>query len=552
MNTMTSATAQQNTITPATITPVTPVTSTVVAPAEAIAPATVIPATVIPAPVIQTPVISATTDVVNVSADEPAQAGRSTRRAAVENELAGFELLSQKNLRSGLTLIYGEADKENQEDLISGLTALYRVPHAADKFNSLEVLKQQITAPDKADETIAGWHAMHFCLACLSGEALVKYASIVMGSYQDEEWGKLNRLVNGTMGLLHMLAMNPDKVTALEVYRAFVQYNAAPECLEGGYLGLLPTHIAVLNGAYELAEAMGRDYANKCSLSCIPVSVDSLKNILVENRGLTQRDLISYEGADSSKCGTGKLRLVYTALKATEIVSNDGLSKFLLKTEGRGITCLQKVQKGSRISSVWLKGLMLPMSVNLCSWNRLHLKMVSASCSVASLDELVTEEPQLLSYKDSLGRSPLFYGLACGSVEVIKWCLNLLKENTHLQKEKDCHNRSLLTALAMNPNADEVSGIVGDFICATGLEEDIFELSPVIYAQIAKNDEMAKAIYKIMNRCGLEGKDFRNEQWEKALVVAKQMNNSAMTTYLKENSPIQDHETCGFFGFLYN
>ena len=139
MTSTTKATAQQTSITPA-IAPVVPATAPGMTPAVAIA-----PATVIPAPVIQAPVISATTDVVNVSADEPAQAGRSTRRAAVENELAGFELLSQKNLRSGLTLIYGEADKENQEDLISGLTALYRVPHAADKFNSLEVLKQQIT-----------------------------------------------------------------------------------------------------------------------------------------------------------------------------------------------------------------------------------------------------------------------------------------------------------------------------------------------------------------------------------------------------------------------
>lgn len=458
-------------------------------------------------------------------------------------ENSPFEIFNLETMKSVLKRGYSAHQQISPEHIL-GLLAFYTTP----TVKSLDEIKKQLETPDKASMKEWGWHAMHYCLACLAGEDLDQYVQLAVNTYTHEDWVELNVPARGSVGLLHALAMNSDKDAALRAFHTLNAIERMPWSTCQGFLGLLPTHLAVINKSYELANALqdlcaGED--GKERLTSFPLTSEVLKANLNRGSLFNLSSMRCRKTTANASCNSDMLRETYITLRKQEVYSLEHLKAAFAQQTFRKETSLRKVTEGYRMQSKWLCGLAIPMEVNMLTLSKMHCMVIDQYCTSEQLNNNAELYKQLWSEKDSHGRTPLFYALACGSEQVIRWCLANCPETARLGV--DSHHRSLLTALAMNPCAHQVLDLVEEIISEETLQEDIFGLSPVIYAMVCKNSALAKKMIETTQDLCLEGLADRKAKYQKYKRVATVLRDEDMLQYLKDHTPSANN-TWGAYG----
>lgn len=463
-------------------------------------------------------------------------------------EIPPYEIFTREKMKAALSPFYEMGSEKPGDSFLNGAVAFY----GPARTMTLDELRAQIGSPDKASKKLEGWHAMHYCLACLTGEELMQYVQKAKDTYSNSDWEALNKPARGSVGLLHALAMNVDHESALNAFNELNDLGYMTWSNTGGLLGLLPTHVAVINGAYTLAEAM----APLCTgangtelLTCFPVSSQILKQILKDGSDITIRMLQLRSTKEAQECSRDLRRKGLNAVWNEEIREGKHLQQALTKMTFRTDTVLKEATKESRLSSQWLNGLLSTMKPVAFTWTSLHCEVMDAMCKREHLEANAERNRTLLGCKDAHGRSPLFYALACGSEDAIRWCLDNAIANE--VQECDAHQRSLLAALAMNPNCEQMLSLVERIISEESIREDIFGISPVVYAMLCGKNELAKRIYELTNERYLVSASRQKAMGKLFKRAAASLKNKEMQEYLTENEATSCRQEWADYGCFY-
>lgn len=481
-------------------------------------------------------------------AEEEVAPKKKIKKKEPKTELPPYEIFTQEKLKAALRPIYEMGSVQPNDTFLSGAVAFY----APASIMTLDELKAQIGCPDKASKKLEGWHAMHYCLACLAGEELMQYVQKALETYSSSDWVELNKPARGSVGLLHALAMNADHESALKAFNELKATGCMTWSNTGGLLGLLPTHMAVINGANKLAEAMtpicsGADGTEL--LTCFPVSSQILKQILTDGSDITVRMLQRRSTTEAQECSRDLRRKGLEGVWDTEIRAGKYLQKALTKMTFRTDTVLKEATKGRRLSSQWLNGLLSAMKPVAFTWTSLHCEVMDPECKREYLEANAERNRTLLRCKDAHGRSPLFYALACGSEDAIRWCLDNCTEEE--RQESDAHQRSLLAALAMNPKCEQMLSLVERIISEESIREDIFGISPVVYAMLCGKNELAKRIYELTNEQYLAIASRQKDMGKKFKRAAVSLKNKEMQAYLDTNEATSCRQEWADHGCFY-
>ena len=465
-------------------------------------------------------------------AEEEVAPKKKSKKKEPKTELPPYEIFTQEKMKAALRPFYEMGSEKPGDSFLNGAVAFY----APASIMTLDELKAQIGCPDKASKKIEGWHAMHYCLACLTGEDLMQYVQKAKDTYSNSDWEALNKPARGSVGLLHALAMNEDHESALMAFNELKATGCMTWSNTGGLLGLLPTHVAVINGANKLAEAMTPlcTGANGTELlTCFPVSSQILKQILKDGSDITIRMLQRRSTKEAQECSRDLRRKGLNGMWNSEIREGKHLQNALTKMTFRTDTVLKEATKESRLSSQWLNGLLSAMKPVAFTWTSLHCEVMDPTCKRELLEANAERNRTLLGCKDAHGRSPLFYALACGSEDAIRWCLDNAMANE--VQECDAHQRSLLAALAMNPNCEQMLSLVERIISEESIREDIFGISPVVYAMLCGKNELAKRIYELTNELYLVSPSRQKAMGKLFKRAAASLKNKEMQEYLAKN-----------------
>lgn len=473
---------------------------------------------------------------------------KKSKKKEPKTELPPYEIFTQEKMKAALRPFYEMGSEKPGDSFLNGAVAFY----APASIMTLDELKVQIGCPDKASKKIEGWHAMHYCLACLTGEELMQYVQKAKDTYSNSDWEALNKPARGSVGLLHALAMNVDHESALKAFNELKATGCMTWSNTGGLLGLLPTHVAVINGANKLAEAMtpicsGADGTEL--LTCFPVSSQILKKILTDGSDITIRMLQLRSTKGAQECSRDLRRKGLNGMWDSEIREGKYLQKALTKMTFRTDTVLKEATKESRLSSQWLNGLLSTMKPVAFTWTSLHCEVMDAMCKREHLEANAERNRTLLGCKDAHGRSPLFYALACGSEDAIRWCLDNAIANE--VQECDAHQRSLLAALAMNPNCEQMLSLVERIISEESIREDIFGISPVVYAMLCGKNELAKRIYELTNELYLVSPSRQKAMGKLFKRAAASLENQEMQEYLDKNEATSCRQEWAAHGCFY-
>lgn len=473
---------------------------------------------------------------------------KKSKKKEPKTELPPYEIFTQEKMKAALRPFYEMGSEKPGDSFLNGAVAFYA---PADTM-TLDELKAQIGSPDKASKKVEGWHAMHYCLACLTGEDLMQYVQKAKDTYSNSDWEALNKPARGSVGLLHALAMNEDHESALMVFNELKATGCMTWSNTGGLLGLLPTHVAVINGANKLAEAMtpicsGADGTEL--LTCFPVSSQILKKILTDGSDITIRMLQLRSTKEAQECSRDLRRKGLNGMWDSEIREGKHLQNALTKMTFRTDTVLKEATKESRLSSQWLNGLLSAMKPVAFTWTSLHCEVMDQTCKREHLEANAERNRTLLGCKDAHGRSPLFYALACGSEDAIRWCLDNAIANE--VQECDAHQRSLLAALAMNPNCEQMLSLVERIISEESIREDIFGISPVVYAMLCGKNELAKRIYELTNERYLVSASRQKAMGKLFKRAAASLKNKKMQEYLTENEATSCRQEWADYGCFY-
>lgn len=463
-------------------------------------------------------------------------------------EIPPYEIFTRVKMKAALSPFYEMGSEKPGDSFLNGAVAFY----GPARTMTLDELRAQIGNPDKASKKLEGWHAMHYCLACLAGEELMQYVQKALETYSSSDWVELNKPARGSVGLLHALAMNADHESALKAFKEMNDMGCMPWSCTGGIQGLLPTHVAVINGAYKLEKAMaplcsgadGKEY-----LTCFPVSSQVLKQLLTDDSGITLRILQSRSTKEAQECSRDLRRKGLSGMWDAEIREGKHLQKALTKMTFRTDTVLKEATRESRLSSQWLNGLLSAMKPVAFTWTSLHCEVMDPECKREHLEANAERNRTLLGCKDAHGRSPLFYALACGSEDAIRWCLDNCTEEE--RQESDAHQRSLLTALSMNPNCEQMLSLVERIISEESIREDIFGISPVIYAMLCGKNELAKRIYELTNEQYLASASRQKAMGKKFKRAAVSLENKKMQAYLDTNEATSCRQEWADYGCFY-
>ena len=465
-------------------------------------------------------------------AEEEVAPKKKSKKKEPKTELPPYEIFTQEKMKAALRPFYEMGSEKPGDSFLNGAVAFY----APASIMTLDELKAQIGCPDKASKKVEGWHAMHYCLACLTGEDLMQYVQKAKDTYSNSDWEALNKPARGSVGLLHALAMNVDHESALMAFNELKATGCMTWSNTGGLLGLLPTHVAVINGANKLAEAM----TPICSraddtelLTSFPVSSQILKQILTDGSDITIRMLQLRSTKEAQECSRDLRRKGLNGMWDSEIREGKHLQNALTKMTFRTDTVLKEATKESRLSSQWLNGLLSAMKPVAFTWTSLHCEVMDPTCKRELLEANAERNRTLLGCKDAHGRSPLFYALACGSEDAIRWCLDNAIANE--VQECDAHQRSLLAALAMNPNCEQMLSLVERIISEESIREDIFGISPVVYAMLCGKNELAKRIYELTNELYLVSPSRQKAMGKLFKRAAASLKNKEMQEYLAKN-----------------
>lgn len=473
---------------------------------------------------------------------------KKSKKKEPKTELPPYEIFTQEKMKAALRPFYEMGSEKPGDSFLNGAVAFY----APAGTMTLDELKAQIGSPDKASKKVEGWHAMHYCLACLTGEDLMQYVQKAKDTYSNSDWEALNKPARGSVGLLHALAMNEDHESALMAFNELKATGCMTWSNTGGLLGLLPTHVAVINGANKLAEAMtpicsGADGTEL--LTCFPVSSQILKQILKDGSDITIRMLQLRSTKEALECSRDLRRKGLNAVWNEEIREGKHLQQALTKMTFRTDTVLKEATKESRLSSQWLNGLLSAMKPVAFTWTSLHCEVMDPTCKREHLEANAERNRTLLGCKDAHGRSPLFYALACGSEDAIRWCLDNAMANE--VQECDAHQRSLLAALAMNPNCEQMLSLVERIISEESIREDIFGISPVVYAMLCGKNELAKRIYELTNERYLVSASRQKAMGKLFKRAAASLKNKKMQEYLTENEATSCRQEWADYGCFY-
>lgn len=257
------------------------------------------------------------------------------------------------------------------DDFTAGLLAYYRFPAELVGGDAMETAKAQLSSLSDAETRVGDWHVMHLCLATLAGEDLLAYVEKAKTTYSSTDWKLLNQPANGSVGLLHALAMNPNPASAKMALQSLRSGFDMPWYTGGGYMGLYPAHLAALNGAAELAQEL-RPYGEAAPgvehLSSFLYSSKTVESLLAGNgRRGTLRELLHANrepfGADLSDTLLQKTKCL---LAGNELVSWKNLIAAMHKGTFRKHTKLPNREEKSpngktlRLSEVWIRGFLSP------------------------------------------------------------------------------------------------------------------------------------------------------------------------------------------------
>lgn len=481
-------------------------------------------------------------------AEEEVAPKKKSKKKEPKTELPPYEIFTQEKMKAALRPFYEMGSEKPGDSFLNGAVAFY----APAGTMTLDELKAQISSPDKASKKVEGWHPMHYCLACLTGEDLMQYVQKAKDTYSNSDWEALNKPARGSVGLLHALAMNEDHESALMAFNELKATGCMTWSNTGGLLGLLPTHVAVINGANKLAEAMtpicsGADDTEL--LTCFPVSSQILKQILTDGSDITIRMLQLRSTKEAQECSRDLRRKGLNGMWDSEIREGKHLQNALTKMTFRTDTVLKEATKKSRLSSQWLNGLLSAMKPVAFTWTSLHCEVMDQTCKREHLEANAERNRTLLGCKDAHGRSPLFYALACGSEDAIRWCLDNAIANE--VQECDAHQRSLLAALAMNPNCEQMLSLVERIISEESIREDIFGISPVVYAMLCGKNELAKRIYELTNERYLVSASRQKAMGKLFKRAAASLKNKKMQEYLTENEATSCRQEWADYGCFY-
>lgn len=459
------------------------------------------------------------------------------------------------NVNKNIKKFFSTYDKCN-DGFIAGMLALYNVPSNPQGCETLEGLRQQIEAPDAAQVTINGWHAMHYCLATFGGEDLTCYLEKAKATYSHEDWKKLSAPVKHSFGLFHALALNADQDAAIAAIDVLMSIEGVEKFAGGGFIGFTPAHLAVLNGSTRLAEKLrplGEVEPGKERVTAFPLSSRTLERVLSTGEkwrsnartSLTENRYINHAIAEGTI-----LREALVHINQLELASRNKFKELMGENRIRKHSVFGG--HNNRKPANWQEGLIAPMEPNLFSWTAFHLAVVRPDCTTEQLTGLLEEQSSVLLNKDSLGRSALFYACARGSTEVIRWCLSHFRTaDATSVKERDNYQRSLMIALLHN-QPDVVTAILPELLeGGVSLDADLFGWTPLFYALMMGHSQAACDIYqKMVDMAGSTLKD-KEDFWERAKQLVREFSNDTVKSYLNSHRPQDNSWAQGIYGGLY-
>lgn len=459
------------------------------------------------------------------------------------------------NITKNIKKFFGSYDKCN-DGFIAGMLALYNVPSNPQGCETLEGLRQQIEAPDAAQVTIGGWHAMHFCLAAFNEEELSRYLEKAKATYSLDDWKQLSAPIMCTFGLYHALALNADQDAAIAAIDVLKNIEGVEPFAEGGFIGFTPAHLAVLNGSTRLAEKLrplGEVEPGKERVTAFPLSSRTLERVLSTDEkwrsnarsSLTENRYINHAIAEGTI-----LREALVHINQLELASRNKFKELMGENRIRKHSVFGG--HNNRRPANWQEGLIAPMEPNLFSWTAFHLSVVRPDCTTEQLDTLLEEQSSVLLNKDAQGRSALFYACACASPEIIRWCIRNFREpDAKSMQERDNYQRSLLVALLHNQQ-EVVTAILPELLeGGVSLDADLFGWSPLFYALMMGHSQAACDIYqKMVDMAGPTLKD-KEDFWERAKQLVREFSNDTVKSYLNSHRPQDNSWAQGMYGGLY-
>lgn len=464
---------------------------------------------------------------------------------------------SNDSVKKNLKKFYKE-HPHCSDALVEGMLALYNVPSNPQGCETPEDLRKQIENPAAAQVTTNGWHAMHFCLARFGGDDMLSYLEKAKETYTAEDWEILSHPINHSFGLFHALALNADEDAAMLACDELKSIAGVTRFAEGGYLGFTPAHLAVLNGSGRLAEhlrSMGEIEPGKERMTAFPLSSRTLEQVLageMDWRSDAKAKILENRAISHEVAERGCLQETNALMRNHELGTCCKFRAAIGEVAKRKLSDSEALG-GSRKAANWLEGLCLSLELNLFTWTPFHMAVVKPNCTVAELDALLLVHPGLLLSKDSLGRSALFYACACGSQEVIRWCLSHFRAaDAEILKERDVHHRTLLTALMLNAQDEIVTAILPELMeSGVSTESDLFGFDAVFYALLMRHSQAACDIYQKKADSLGSALQPKSDLWENCKSCAKAFNDEILAKHLKDNKPKDESWSQGIYGGLY-
>ncbi len=443
-------------------------------------------------------------------------------------------------------------------DLIDGMLALYDVPSNPQGCEPPEDLRMQIENPHAAQLTTNGWHAMHFCLAQLGGEDMLSYLEKAKEIYTSEDWKLLSKPIKHSFGIFHALALNADEEAAILACDELKSLDGVSQFAEGGYTGFTPAHLAVLNGSARLAEhlrTMSEIEPGKERMTAFPLSSRTLEQVLaggVDWRSDARVKILENRAISHAVAESARLKETAALMKNHELGACNKFRAIIGEGKKRKLSDSGALA-GTRKATSWLDGLLSLLELNLFTWTPFHMAVVKPDCTVAELDALLPEHAGLLLNKDSLGRSALFYACACGTLEVIRWCIrHFCEADTESLKECDVHHRTLLSALMLNAQAEIVTAILPELLeSGVSMEADLFGFDAVFYALLMGHSQAACDIYQKKSDSLGAALQPKLDLWKNCKSCAKAFNDEILANHLKDNKPKDESWSQGVYGGLY-